>query len=61
MRSDRRTDMINVIVAFRNFAKAPKNENFQTPKMEAMFKLNEELIVLQKKTNHDHVIFKYAN
>ena len=26
MRTDRRTDMTNVIVAFRNFATAPENE-----------------------------------
>jgi hypothetical protein len=61
MRSDRRTDMMNVIVAFRNFAKSTNNDNFHKPKMEAIVKLKRRVIVLQKKKNHDQVISKYVN
>jgi len=53
--------MTNVIVAFRNFAKDPKNDNFQKPKMEAMVKIKQRVIVLHKKKNHDQVKFKYVN
>jgi len=43
------TDMTNVTVAFRNFAKSPKNDNFQKSKMEAMVKFKQRFIALQKK------------
>jgi len=61
MLSDRRTDMTNVIVACRNYAKATENNHFQKPKMEAMVKFKQRFIVLQKKKHHDQVIFKCVN
>jgi hypothetical protein len=48
MRTDGRTDMTNLIVAFRNFAKAPKNRDpdFKVPVIERQHEPISNLVML---------------